>query len=52
LIELRQLRQLLALAEHGNFSRAAEALHITQPALSRSIQSLEASVGAILFDRN
>jgi DNA-binding transcriptional LysR family regulator len=51
-IELRHLRHLLALAEHGNFSRAADALHITQPALSRSIQALEASVGATLFDRN
>jgi DNA-binding transcriptional LysR family regulator len=51
-IEHRHLRHLLALAEHGNFSRAADALHITQPALSRSIQALEASVGALLFDRN
>lgn len=52
MIEHRHLRHLLALAEHGNFSRAAAALHITQPALSRSIQSLETSVGAALFDRN
>jgi len=51
-IEHRHLRHLLALAEHGNFSRAAAALHITQPALSRSIQSLEASVGAVLVDRH
>lgn len=52
MIELRHLRHLSALAEHGNFSRAAEAVHITQPALSRSIQALEAVVGAPLFDRN
>lgn len=51
MIDLRSLRHALALAEHGNFSRAAEALHLTQPALSRSIQSLEADVGAALFER-
>ncbi|HTN49019.1 MAG TPA: LysR family transcriptional regulator [Burkholderiaceae bacterium] len=50
-IDLRQLRHLLALAEHKNFSRAADAVHLTQPALSRSIQALEASVGAPLFER-
>jgi DNA-binding transcriptional LysR family regulator len=50
-IDLRQLRYLRVLAELGNFSRAAEALHITQSALSRSIQSLEDSVGAPLFVR-
>jgi DNA-binding transcriptional LysR family regulator len=45
-MELRQLRHLIAVVEHGSFSRAAEAVHLTQPALSRSIQALEASVGA------
>lgn len=50
-IELRHLRHLSALAEHASFSRAAEALHITQPALSRSIQALEAQVGGPLFER-
>ena len=34
---LVQLRHLLALADSGSFSRAAEAVHLTQPALSRSI---------------
>ena len=43
-MELRQLRHLIAVVEHGSFSRAAEAVHLTQPALSRSIQALEASV--------
>jgi DNA-binding transcriptional LysR family regulator len=51
-IELRRLRHLLAVAEHANFSRAAEAVHLTQPALTRSIQALEAEVGAPVFERN
>lgn len=51
-MELRQLRHLIALVEHGSFSRAAEAVHLTQPALSRSIQALEASVGAAVVERN
>jgi DNA-binding transcriptional LysR family regulator len=50
-IELRHLKHLAAVAEHASFSRAAEALHITQPALSRSIQGLEAQVGGALFER-
>jgi DNA-binding transcriptional LysR family regulator len=50
-MELRQLRHLLALAETASFSRAAVRLHITQSALSRSIQTLEADVGARLVDR-
>lgn len=48
---LVQLRHLVALAESGSFSRAAERVHLTQPALSRSIQSLEEELGAALFDR-
>jgi DNA-binding transcriptional LysR family regulator len=50
-IDLRHLRHALALAEHGHFARAADACHITQPALTRSIQALEASLGVTLFDR-
>jgi DNA-binding transcriptional LysR family regulator len=50
-IELRTLRHAMALAEQGNFARAARAVHLTQPALSRSIQSLEQRLGAALFDR-
>src|SRR5512139_636477 len=42
----------LALAEHGSFVRAAAALHISQPALSRSIQGLERSFGSELFLRS
>jgi len=51
-MELRQLRHLLAVIEHGSFSRAAEAVHLTQPALSRSVQALEAEVGAALLERS
>jgi DNA-binding transcriptional LysR family regulator len=49
--ELQQLRQVLALAEHGSFVRAAAALHMSQPALSRSIQNLERRFGSELFLR-
>ncbi len=50
-IELRLLRCALALAEHGNFARAAEARHISQPSLSRNIQEIELRVGTQLFER-
>ncbi|MEK0417749.1 MAG: hypothetical protein RI949_1755, partial [Pseudomonadota bacterium] len=48
---LVQLRHFIALAESGSFRRSAQALFITQPALSRSIQSLEDELGQPLFDR-
>ena len=51
-LDLRRLRHLLALADHGSFGRAAAALAITQPALSRSMQGLERQVGTALFDRS
>ena len=50
-IKLRQLHHLLALDEHGSFVQAAASLHLSQPALSRSIQALEAQTGAPLFLR-
>lgn len=50
-LELRQLRHLLALADYGSFARAAEALELSQPALSRSIQAVEDMLGAVLFQR-
>lgn len=49
---LQQLRHFAALVEHGNFARAAEAVHLSQPALSRSIQALEASLDCRLLDRH
>ncbi|WP_137887976.1 LysR family transcriptional regulator [Pseudomonas sp. 2FE] len=49
--DLRQLRHFVALAEHGHFARAAESVNLSQPALSRSIQALEASLGCRLLDR-
>lgn len=50
-MNLAQLHHLIALHESGSFSRAADRLHLTQPALSRSIQSLEAELGLPLIDR-
>ncbi len=52
MLDLRHLRHALALAELGHFARAAKACHITQPALTRSIQALESSLGVQLFDRS
>jgi DNA-binding transcriptional LysR family regulator len=50
-IDLRHLRHITVLAESGNFSRAAELIGISQPALSRSVAGLEAALGFALFDR-
>jgi LysR family transcriptional regulator, hydrogen peroxide-inducible genes activator len=48
---LRQLHYLKLLAEHGSFSRAAEAAHVTQPTLSAGVQELEKILGAPVVDR-
>ena len=48
---LVQLKHFISLAQSGSFSKAALALHLTQPALSRSIRALEDELGLPLFDR-
>jgi DNA-binding transcriptional LysR family regulator len=48
---LAQLRHLIAMADSGSFSRSAETLFLTQPALSRSIRALEDELGQPLLDR-
>ena len=50
-VTLRQLRYFQALIEHGSFSRAAESVHVSQPALSLQIRELEASLGGPLVER-
>lgn len=50
--ELRQVRYAIAVAEELHFTKAAEKLHLTQPALTREIQQLEYCVGTPLFDRS
>lgn len=50
--ELRQLEHALAVAEHGSFATAALALHLSQSALSRSVQALERVVGSSMFVRS
>ena len=51
MITQRRLRHLLLLVEYGHFGRAAAALGISQPALTKSIQALEAELGVMLLDR-
>ena len=52
MIETRMLHQVVILAEARSYAKAAKMLHLSQPALSRSIQQLESKIGQRLFDRN
>jgi DNA-binding transcriptional LysR family regulator len=50
--DLDDLRGFVAVAELGSFHAAADALHLSQPALTRRIQKLEAALGAQLIERD
>ncbi|MDJ1158648.1 LysR substrate-binding domain-containing protein [Chelatococcus sp. SYSU_G07232] len=50
-LKIRQLQLLVALGEHANLHRAAEAAHISQPAASKLLQQVEALLGTQLFER-
>ena len=50
-MDVRRLKYFIVTAEERSISRAAERLHITQPPLTRHIQSLEEELGALLFNR-
>lgn len=52
MVDLKQLHYAVTLAKHRNFARAAEALDMSQPALSRSISGMEAELGVQLFTRS
>lgn len=51
-MEMRQLQALLAVADTGSVTRAAELLHVVQPAVTRQIHNLETELGATLFERS
>lgn len=50
-MDLRQLRYVMAVVEHGTFTEAARAMHVAQPSLSQAVRALEAELGVELFLR-
>jgi DNA-binding transcriptional LysR family regulator len=50
-IDIREIKQVATVAREGGFARAAKVLHISQPALSRSIQEVERKAGFRIFER-
>ena len=50
--DLRQMRYFVAVAEHGNFTRAADELHVAQQAVSQQVRALEASLAVTLLRRS
>jgi len=50
-MDLRQLEYLIAVDEHGSFTKAARSMHVSQPSLSHGIRSLETELGVELFSR-
>ena len=50
-MDIRTLRYFLAICQEGNMSRAAQALHVTQPTLSRQMMDLEKELGTTLMLR-
>ncbi|RFU40142.1 LysR family transcriptional regulator, partial [Actinomadura logoneensis] len=51
-MNLRQLRYVVATADHGTMTSAAQALYVAQPALSRAVRELERELGVELFARS
>jgi LysR family transcriptional regulator, carnitine catabolism transcriptional activator len=51
-LSLRQLEAIVGIADRGSFSAAAEQLHVSQPALSRTVRLAEESLGTRVFDRD
>jgi len=51
-MDLNQLRSFIAVAKHGHLTRAAESIHLSQPALSAQIKALEEGLGVSLFRRS
>ena len=51
-MDLRRLAHLVALDDERHFARAAQRVHLSQPAFSRSIQTIESSLGMQVFDRD